>query len=485
MKKSSEFSQTLPFYLFLAGFFFIIICKDVFSNGMFLDGLIYSTVSKNLADGIGTFWNPHFTATCMPNFHEHPPLAFGIQSLFYRFLGESRFIDKVYSLFTLLIAGCIILKIWNKLGYKYGWFPLFIWLITPTVFWASYNNLLENTLTIFTSLSILFYLKSQESNKYFFIFLAGVMLALGFLTKGFVAFFPWTFPILLWLFLIPNSFLKSALDTALIFIFSLAPLLLLILLFPVARLSLHTYIDNQVISSLRSVPTVHSRFDIIIRLFSELTPAIVLSLLFLIWVWIRKFSTILTKENSKKAMMFILLGLTGVLPLIMSMKQSGFYLIPAYPFFAIGACILMYPLIDSLLNKMNYNSKGFLVFKWIGYGLFFLGIILSLYFSDHFSRDISKIKDTYAILPEIPRESIININPDMYDDWSLPAYFGRFKNISLDPDLRTKRDYLLIKNIDYSDTLIYNYNIIKLNTIDYQLFKKIESRNKQIRNLSY
>jgi hypothetical protein len=53
-----------------------------------------------------------------------------------------------------------------------------------------------------------------------------------------------------------------------------------------------------------------------------------------------------------------------------------------------------------------------------------------------------------------------------------PFYFGRFKNISLDPDLKTKRDYLLIKNIDYSDTLIYNYNIIKLNTIDYQLYKK-------------
>ena len=471
MKKSSEFSQTLPFYLFTAGVFLIIVCKDVFSNGMFLDGLIYSTVSKNLANGIGTFWNPHFTATCMPGFHEHPPLAFGIQSLFYRFLGESRFIDKVYSLFTLVIVGCIILKIWNKLGYKYGWFPLFIWLITPTVFWASYNNLLENTLTIFTSLSILFYLKSQESNKYFFIFLSGITLALGFLTKGFVAFFPWTFPILLWLFLKRKSFLKSALDTALIFIFSLAPLLLLILLFPVARLSLQTYIDNQVISSLKSVVTVHSRFDIIIRLFSELAPAIGLCLLFLIWVRIRKFSTMLTKENSKKAMVFILLGLTGVLPVMLSMKQSGFYIIPAYPFFAIGAGILMYPLIDSLFIKMNYKSKGFLVFKWIGYGLFFLGIILSLYFSNHFSRDISKIKDTYAILPEIPRGSVININPDMYDDWSLHAYFGRFKNISLDPDLKTKRDYLLIKNIDYSDTLIYNYNIIKLNTIDYQLFK--------------
>jgi 4-amino-4-deoxy-L-arabinose transferase-like glycosyltransferase len=159
---------------------------------MFLDGLIYSTVSKNLADGLGTFWNPHFTTTLMPEFHEHPPLAFGIQSVFYTFLGESRYIDKFYSLFTVAIVGYIILRIWKTLGYKYGWFPLFIWLMTPTVFWASYNNLLENSLTIFTSLSILFYLKNQESKKYYFIFLSGFMLALGFLTKGFVAFYPWT-----------------------------------------------------------------------------------------------------------------------------------------------------------------------------------------------------------------------------------------------------------------------------------------------------
>ena len=76
MKKSSEIFQSLPFYLFAAGVFLLIVCQDIFSNGMFLDGLIYSTVSKNLADGIGTFWNPHFSSTFLPDFHEHPPLAF-------------------------------------------------------------------------------------------------------------------------------------------------------------------------------------------------------------------------------------------------------------------------------------------------------------------------------------------------------------------------------------------------------------------------
>lgn len=472
MKKSSEIFQSLPFYLFAVGVFLLIVCQDIFSNGMFLDGLIYSTVSKNLANGIGTFWNPHFSSTFMSEFHEHPPLAFGIQSIFFTVLGESRFIDKLYSLVTLLIVGLIILKIWKTLGYKYGWFPLFILLITPTVFWTSYNNLLENTLTIFTSLSVLFYLKNQENKNYFFLILSGFMLSLGFLTKGFVAFFPWTFPFLLWIFSKQKSLGKMMGDCVGLLFFTLAPLLLLILFFPVPRLSLHTYIDNQVINSIKNVVTVDSRFDIIKRMFDELIPATGLCVLFLVWGWIRKSSLIFVKENSKKALVFIFLGLTGVFPIMISMKQSGFYILPTYPFFAIGAGILMHPSLDSIFINMNYRSKGFLFFKWIGYGIFFIGIILSIYFSDRYSRDMIKIKDTYSILPEIPKGSIININPDMFEDWSLHGYFGRFKNISLDPDLNNSRQFLLITNENYSDTLGRNYNMVKLNTAEYKLFKK-------------
>ena len=206
------------------------------------------------------------------------------------------------------------------------------------------------------------------------------MLALGFLTKGFVAFFPWTFPFLLWLFIKQKSFGKVSLDSAGIFFFTLMPLLLLILFFPVARISLLKYIDHQLISSLKDAITVESRFDIVKRLFSELAPVASMYILLLIWDRIRKPSTIFFNENSKQALVFILLGLTGVLPIMISMKQSGFYIIPAYPFFAIGAGILMYPLIDSLFTRMNFKSKGFLLFKWTAYGLFLTGIMLSFIF---------------------------------------------------------------------------------------------------------
>jgi 4-amino-4-deoxy-L-arabinose transferase-like glycosyltransferase len=473
LKNKLKITQSPSFYFFVTGIFLIIISPNLLSEGMFMDGLIYSTLAKNLSNGIGTFWNPHFTTTCMAEFHEHPPLAFGIQSIFFSFFGESRFIEKFYSLLTFVMTGYIILRIWKVLRYNHGWVPLLFWLSFPVVSWACCNNMLENTLMVFTSLSILFYLKSLNNNKYFFIFLSGFMLALGFLTKGFVAFFPWSFPFLFWMLLRQKSFRNMIVDSLGVFVFSVAPLLLLVIIFPDAKFSLQKYIDTQVINSLKNVSSVDSRFFIIIRLISELIIPIGLCVLFLIWGWLRKVSLKFIKSNYRSALVFILLGLTGVLPIMISMKQSGFYILATFPFFAIGIGILINPLIDLLFKKINNQSKGLLVFRWIGYGFFFTGIIFCFYFSNYFGRDSNKIKDTYQILSILPSGSIINIYPNMWQDWSLHGYFGRYKNVSLDPNLENKREYLLIQNEYYSDTTERYYKIINLPTTDYKLLQRI------------
>lgn len=474
MKRLSEISVTLPFYALVCGVYLIIVCQNIFSNGMFLDGLIYSTVSKNLSNGGGAFWHLHFTETLMPDFHEHPPLAFGIQSFFYTLFGESRFVDKFYSVFTVIIAAFVIVKIWQSLKLKHAWLPLFLWIITPTVFWSSYNNLLENTLTIFTSLSVLFYLKGQEKGSYLLIIVSGLMLTLGFLTKGFVAFFPFTLPFLLWIFLKKSSFGRMVSDTTVIVISSLLPLIILIFLFPAVKINLVKYFEGQVIGSIKSVVTVSSRFDILKRLFSELVFPASSGILILLWGRFRSAGPVFLKENIMKSFVFASLGLTGVLPIMISLKQSGFYILTTYPFFAISIAILIYPFLDSLLVKINYDSKGFLFFKWISNALFLSGLILSISFSDHFSRDKNRIIDLNQVVSNVPRGSIINIRPEMYTDWALHAYLNRFDDVSLDPDLKTGRDYLLIKNEYYSDTLNKNYSIIDLKTTDFKLFKKLK-----------
>lgn len=49
-----------PFYLSVFGIILIIISPSLLSDGMFLDGLLYAVISKNLANGIGDFGTtPH------------------------------------------------------------------------------------------------------------------------------------------------------------------------------------------------------------------------------------------------------------------------------------------------------------------------------------------------------------------------------------------------------------------------------------------
>ena len=132
----------------------------LFSDGMFMDGLLYSAISKNLSNNIGSFWDLHLTETLFPHFHEHPPLAFGIQSLFFDVLGENLYTERFYSLLTFFITGLIIVLIWKKITKKdyhsIAWLPLLFWITIPIVTWSAANNMLENTMMIFTSLSVLF-----------------------------------------------------------------------------------------------------------------------------------------------------------------------------------------------------------------------------------------------------------------------------------------------------------------------------------------
>ena len=167
-------------------------------------------------------------------------------------------------------------------------------------------------------------------------------------------------------------------DSAVLVFFSLLPLLILIMIFPAAKIFLLKYFDNQVVGSIKSAVTVNSRFDIVKRMFSELIFPGSVCFLFILWGRFKTSVTIFLKANNRMSLLFIAIGLNGVLPIMISLKQSGFYILATYPFFAIGLSLLVYPLLDSLFIKMNYNSKGFILFKWISYGLFISGLILSI-----------------------------------------------------------------------------------------------------------
>ena len=62
-------SAPTPFRILTLAAFIGLILPMSIQDGMFLDGLVYATVSHNLANGLGSFWHPNFSATFFHDYH--------------------------------------------------------------------------------------------------------------------------------------------------------------------------------------------------------------------------------------------------------------------------------------------------------------------------------------------------------------------------------------------------------------------------------
>ena len=455
------------FYLIVSALFFGMISPNLLSDGMFMDGVLYATISRNLAENLGSFWDLHLTDTLAPHFHGHPPFAFGLQSLFFRVLGDNLITERLYSLLTFLITAFIMRGIWKQLvdeQYKnMSWLPILLWVSVPIVTWAAPNNILENTMMVFTSLSVYYILKSEVNNRFLYLFLAGFSLFLAFLTKGFVGLFP--IAILFWILIFGKTNLPKFFSGLTILISAtILPFFLLYLFIPEGTESIMAYINQQVVESISNSVTVENRWFILTKLLNELLPIGIMVVA--IFIATRKLEV--SRLPGKWGLIFLALGLSGVLPIMISLKQSGFYILATFPMFSIAFGLLLAPRIAVLLNKISPNNK---FLKYGSVCLFSISIILNLLNFNSIGRDEEKITDVYAMIEEIPANSLVSIQEGLRNDWALHAYFGRYANISLEKKSSTKNEYL-IGNVDSEMILHPDYDKINLKLSLYTLYKK-------------
>jgi 4-amino-4-deoxy-L-arabinose transferase-like glycosyltransferase len=460
------------FYLFVVGLFLLVSGQQLFAKTMFMDGLYYATIARNLAVQKGDIWHLFFSETVFHEFHEHPPLAMWLQSWYFKLFGTSWWVDKIYSVSTYIFIGMGIRLCWKNIcqNMETVWCVMLLWLFVPAVFWAVGNNLLENTLTIFTTFSIAFNLMSIQKQKVIFIFLAGLFLFFAFLTKGFVALFPLLFFFFYWCIFKSISFLRMLQLSALYFIGFLVPLILLLIFNSEALEFFQKYFSIQVLNSLKNVVTVNSRFFIIKRLASELIVPFVL--LTIVSITLYKYRRVLkpSSEQKKWAYLFLCLGMTAVLPIMISMKQSGFYILASYPLFAIAFALFFQPYLKKI-NELLVSKKGFRMSAII---LFIAGMVYSLNSWNHYGKDAEKVKDIELILNTITPGQTINISMEMNEDWALFAYFYRFGFVSLKATDQPSLAYLLINPLESNRFVAPgNYRLIPLKTKLFHLYHRI------------
>lgn len=448
------------------------IAPYLLSHGMFMDGLIYATVSNNLANGQGSYWDLFFSETFQHHFREHPPLAFWIQSWFYQLFGDSYLVEKIYSAVTSIFTGYLIVVFWKRLttSIKSAWLPILIWISIPIITQAARNNLLENTMTIFICLAFLFIQNQWRKEKLIWLIPAGVMLFLAFMTKDPVALFLWSAPFLYLLISLKKDYFLFIKASVVLVLSTTIPFLILMSMNQAAYDYFLTYFNHQVIGSIENVQTVSSRFWIVLKLLKELiTPLLIISLIFLLT---RK-QKVNEQIDRKSTLLFILIGLSGVLPIIISLKQSGFYFIGSLPFFAIGLALLIKPKVEWLYDKLNIASIGYKSLTvTVGLALIF-GTYSAVKNNGKFGRDEEKLSDINAIAEQVNSKTIITATRELADDWASIGYFYRYHQISLKIGYLGESKFI-IQPSSSKPILNSEYEKIDLNLKMFNFYQKTE-----------
>jgi 4-amino-4-deoxy-L-arabinose transferase-like glycosyltransferase len=432
--------------------------------GMFMDGLTYSSISRNLAEGFGSFWKPCYTETVYKTFYEHPPFGFLLQSFAFKIFGEALYVEAFYGFVIGLIIIGLIAAIWlavRKNEVIAGvWWPIFLFVSLPMASWVLANNMLENTMAVFVLLAVLLAILSIRSaviiKTPIYGFLSGVSIFLAFLTKGPSGMFPMVIPFI-WVFVFRDTTFKKALISTLSIVSGIIiGVLVIVLPNSDAIAFFEVYFTNQVFKSLagrREMASPH--FAILRRLFFEsLVP-----LSFCIIVYLVKRVRFNLRAN-KKLFFFILVSISGSLPLLISPKQRSWYLFPSLPLYSLAFAALFENSVK--LNEAFFlkNRKLNTLFYFISSVILITAITWMFAVKGVIKRDKNFHKDFSLQEYNIPERITMSTYPSqLATNWDLVANMQREFKVSLSD---TVGHTYLISTVEYSeaDTLKNSYKKI-------------------------
>ncbi len=471
--------RQLPFWIILLSLLFILIIRDLFRDGMFMDGMLYATVANNLASGLGSFWHPNFSQTFLPVFHEQPPLLFGIEAVFIKIFGHSIYVERAYGLLVSVLTIFVMHKLWRLLfdsneEKDISWLPVIVWFGIPVCFWSFANNMEEPTMGLFDLTAVLFICKAikEDKKKYFYLSIAAFMIIGASMCKGFQGLFPLAAIFFDWLVFRTISFYKMIRYSFFIFLLIVA-FYGIILLDKTVLLSYEMYLNKRIFNAFMNPTGTHTdRFYIIKQLFSELIPVFILSA---IGIGIIKIKNIFHFDayHFRACAWLFLIALSGSLPLMLTIEQSGFYLVTAMPYFAIAFAIPFAPYISSGVQKLNIASKQFRNFSIIIWFVFFCSVIISLITIKYIpKRDVEVLHDVYTIGNKIGKGNIIGVPFETYTEWSLHSYYSRYFYISLDTSSSLKYNYFLLDKAFDKKLIPKGYHLINLPTEKFDLYSQ-------------
>lgn len=482
-KKFSRYDQAqFPFWIFTISVFIIAVLPSLVQDGMFIDGIQYAAVSKNWANGLGTFWSPYISQNWSQNiysmgsnvFLENPPLVYAIQGLFFKIFGDGLYTERIYCLFTAIVAIFLIANIWklvtrgNSDMQKLSWLPVLFWVSIPIVFRSYQMNVQENTMVVFILASVYFVLKGLENNKqtYQHIIGGGILIFLATLCKGVTGLFPLATVGIYWLSGGKIKFLK-AIVLSLILLVVPVLLYLLVLLNDNALESLTFYYHSRLLDRINNLPVVDSHFHVFFRLFLALLPIIIVT--GIVYITRRKKLNLSKYLDEKRhIILFLLMGVAGSFPLALTLVQRDFYLSPSLPFYALAFALFVSLYVVDALKQFSQNVHLFKIFRTLSILLLVGGLLFTALQLGKAGRDQDILHDTYLFGEIIEEGTRVHLVKSLEDHWRLELYLTRYCDISLGAPL--KETNYIIRSLKDGPPDEELYELIPIDTEAYELY---------------
>jgi 4-amino-4-deoxy-L-arabinose transferase-like glycosyltransferase len=455
-----------------------LIVSQLIQDGMFMDGMLYTCIGKNLSEGLGTFWNLHFDKTTMASFHEQPPLYFGLLAIFYKLFGPGMYTERLFVLVFFILTLVFICRLWQKIFIsdstlsKYTWLPVLFYSTIPVCFWAYPNHAEEVVMCTFAIGAGYYAYKALFLNKHVFLYLilSGVFIFLSSLTKGIQGLFPVTCAAFYWLITKNSLFKKAVLYSGILIGVPAFIYTALILNNHQVYTSFEQYFTNRFVKTFQGVyATTDYRLEIIVRLFTELLPTMIVCLL--IWLLSKKYKAKNEQypESKKKILWLFAIGLSGALPLAITTEQRGFYLLTTLPFFALGISAWIVPRLNTLFANIPEKKMPYKIFSYSVIIFLFISLVFCMMQIGGFKRDKELLDDVYQIGSIVPKGEIMSSDAKTRDNFGIEAYLVRYFYISLEtPD---KRYHYFLTQKEFSEDVVPGgYKLYPLKTNRLKLY---------------
>lgn len=442
--KTGNYPGWLP-WLFTLSFILITFLPRSIDDTMFMDGVTYAAIARNMSEGIGSFWRPFFAHSFwLPYdngdfFSGHPPLQFGLQSLLFRLFGDTPRVENSYNLLILIGYVYLIVKIWQKLlgpasaFQAFGWLPVLCWYGMEIAYYSIPNNFLDSTMGLFCLTSCYFqliFLKKDIAGKSddLWPLLAGICIVLALLTKGPVGLYPLAFSTIYVISSPVFKFSKAFRPTVIMVIVVVAGIAGILAYAP-ARAFMTTYFNGQVVQALlqkREKAGIGwaAHFTLVLALLRNLYPHLLAFAGLCGLSYGLKWKISPEKSISENILPTALVAASGIVPMLVSIKQYPHYLVPALPFVALLFALLLVQRI-SFVFSLNKQLT-----------IFALGVGIVLSWGATAWKVAATKPDIHAsnakqLRTLVPSAAIIGVCHDLFQRADIHANFQRYHHLSV------------------------------------------------------